>query len=147
MNPPLREEADRQAVIEGLKDGTIDMIATDHAPHSEEEKARSITEAPSGIVGLETALALGITNLVDTGYLSIEILIERMSTAPARLYKLSAGTLSEGAPADLVIFNMGASWTVETFLSKSSNSPFVGQTLKGMVKYTIVDGKVVYTNL
>lgn len=147
MNPPLREEADRQAVIEGLKDGTIDMIATDHAPHSEEEKARSITEAPSGIVGLETALALGITNLVDTGYLSIEILIERMSTAPARLYKLSAGTLSEGAPADLVIFNMSASWTVETFLSKSSNSPFVGQTLKGMVKYTIVDGKVVYTNL
>ncbi|HBV84573.1 MAG TPA: dihydroorotase [Lachnospiraceae bacterium] len=147
MNPPLREEADRQAVIEGLKDGTIDMIATDHAPHSEEEKARSITEAPSGIVGLETALALGITNLVDTGHLSIEILIERMSTAPARLYKLSAGTLSEGAPADLVIFNMGASWTVETFLSKSSNSPFVGQTLKGMVKYTIVDGKVVYTNL
>ncbi len=147
MNPPLREEADRQAVIEGLKDGTIDMIATDHAPHSEEEKARSITEAPSGIVGLETALALGITNLVDTGYLSIEILIERMSTDPARLYKLSAGTLSEGAPADLVIFNMGASWTVETFLSKSSNSPFVGQTLKGMVKYTIVDGKVVYTNL
>lgn len=147
MNPPLREEADRQAVIEGLRDGTIDMIATDHAPHSEEEKARSITEAPSGIVGLETALALGITNLVDTGYLSIEILIERMSTAPARLYKLSAGTLSEGAPADLVIFNMGASWTVETFLSKSSNSPFVGQTLKGMVKYTIVDGKVVYTNL
>ena len=147
MNPPLREEADRQAVIEGLKDGTIDMIATDHAPHSEEEKARSITEAPSGIVGLETALALGITNLVDTGYLSIEILIERMSTAPARLYNLSAGALSEGAPADLVIFNMGASWTVETFLSKSSNSPFVGQTLKGMVKYTIVDGKVVYTNL
>ena len=108
MNPPLREEADRQAIVEGLKDGTIDIIATDHAPHSEEEKAKSITEAPSGIIGLETALALGITNLVNTNQLPIEILIERMSTAPARLYGLSAGTLSEGAPADLVIFDAGA---------------------------------------
>lgn len=146
MNPPLREEADRRAVIEGLKDGTIDIIATDHAPHSAEEKAKPITEAPSGIIGLETALALGITNLVDTNQLPIETLIERMSTAPARLYGLFAGTLSEGAPADVVIFDAGASWTVEAFASKSSNSPFVGQTLKGKVCYTIVDGKVVFTN-
>lgn len=143
MNPPLREEADRQAVVEGLKDGTIDIIATDHAPHSKEEKAKPITEAPSGIIGLETALALGITNLVDTNQLSIETLIERMSTAPARLYGLPAGTLSEGAPADLVIFDASASWTVGSFASKSSNSPFVGQTLKGVVHYTIVDGKVI----
>lgn len=146
MNPPLREEADREAIIEGLKDGTIDIIATDHAPHSEEEKAKPITEAPSGIIGLETALALGITNLVNTNQLPIEVLIERMSTAPARLYGLPAGTLSEGAPADLVIFDANASWTVEAFASKSSNSPFVGQTLKGAVCYTIVDGKVVFMN-
>ncbi|GFI22599.1 dihydroorotase [Lachnospiraceae bacterium] len=144
MNPPLREEADRLAVIEGLKDGTIDIIATDHAPHSTEEKAKPITEAPSGIIGLETALALGITNLVDTGQLSVDTLIERMSTAPARLYHLMAGTLSEGASADLVIFDINASWTVKEFASKSSNSPFVGQTLQGVVKYTIVDGKIVY---
>ena len=144
MNPPLREEADRQAIIEGLRDGTIDIIATDHAPHSEEEKKRPITEAPSGIIGLETALPLGITNLVDTGQLSMETLIDRMSAAPARMYKLPAGTLSAGAAADLVIFDASASQTVGAFASKSSNSPFVGQTLKGVVRYTLVDGKIVY---
>ena len=144
MNPPLREEADRQAVIEGLRDGTIDLIATDHAPHSEEEKKRRITEAPSGIIGLETALPLGITNLVDAQQFPMDMLIDRMSTAPARMYNLPAGTLSEGAAADLVIFDAKAVQTVGGFASKSSNSPFTGQKLNGVVKYTIVDGAVVY---
>lgn len=144
MNPPLREEADRQAIIEGLRDGTIDIIATDHAPHSKEEKAKSITEAPSGIIGLETALALGITNLVDTRQLSIAQLIERMSTNPAKMYGLPAGTLSEGSTADLVIFDASASQVIADFVSKSSNSPFTGWTLMGVVKYTVVDGIVQY---
>lgn len=141
MNPPLREEADRQAIIEGLRDGTIDIIATDHAPHSKAEKDKPLTEAPSGIIGLETALALGITNLVDKGYLSISQLIERMSANPARMYGLPAGTLSEGSAADIVIFDADAEQTIHSFVSKSSNSPFMGQTLKGTVKYTIVGGK------
>lgn len=144
MNPPLREETDRQAIIEGLRDGTIDIIATDHAPHSTEEKEKSITEAPSGIIGLETALALGITNLVDTNRLSISQLIERMTANPAKMYGLSAGTLSEGSAADLVIFDANASQIMGSYESKSSNSPFTGQTLKGVVKYTIVDGKIKY---
>lgn len=144
MNPPLREETDRQAIIEGLRDGTIDIIATDHAPHSKEEKAKPITEAPSGIIGLETALALGITNLVDTRQLSIAQLIERMSTNPAKMYGLPAGTLSEGSTADLVIFDVNASQIIKEFVSKSSNSPFTGQTLRGVVKYTVVDGIVQY---
>ena len=144
MNPPLREEADRQAVIEGLRDGTIDLIATDHAPHSEEEKKRRITEAPSGIIGLETALPLGITNLFDAQQFPMDMLIDRMSTAPARMYNLPAGTLSEGAAADIVIFDAKAVQTVGGFASKSSNSPFTGQKLNGVVKYTIVDGAVVY---
>ncbi len=146
MNPPLREESDRQAIIEGLKDGTIDIIATDHAPHSREEKEKPITEAPSGIIGLETALALGITKLVDEGALSIKQLIERMSTNPAQMYGLSAGTLTEGSAADLVIFDAGASQVVKDFVSKSANSPFTGQTLKGVVRYTIVDGEIQYCN-
>ena len=141
MNPPLREEADRQAIIEGLRDGTIDIIATDHAPHSKAEKDKPLTEAPSGIIGLETALALGITNLVDKGYLSISQLIERMSANPARMYGLPAGTMSEGSAADIVIFDAGAEQTIHSFVSKSSNSPCMGQTLKGIVKYTIVGGK------
>ncbi|MDE5699987.1 MAG: dihydroorotase [Lachnospiraceae bacterium] len=144
MNPPLREEADRQAIIEGLRDGTIDIIATDHAPHSKEEKEKPITEAPSGIIGLETALALGVTNLVDKNQLSVGQLIERMSTNPAKMYGLPAGTLSEGSAADLVIFDVNASQVIKDFVSKSSNSPFTGQTLKGVVKYTIVDGRIAY---
>ncbi len=103
MNPPLRTEADRQALIQGLQDGTIDMIATDHAPHSREEKSKALTEAPSGIIGLETALALGITELVEKGYLTLPELIEKMSLNPARLYGLDCGKMEEGAKADLVI--------------------------------------------
>lgn len=144
MNPPLREEADRLAIIEGLRDGTIDVIATDHAPHSREEKERPLTEAPSGIIGLETALPLGITNLVDKGQLTLDALIACMTVHPARLYRLDAGTLSAGAPADIVIFDADAVQTVGGFASKSANSPFTGQRLKGVVRYTIVDGRVVY---
>ena len=144
MNPPLREEADRQAIIAGLKDGTIDIIATDHAPHSSREKEKTIIEAPSGIIGLETALPLGITNLVDSGKLSMRELIERMSQGPAKLYGLPAGSLSENAAADLVIFDANATQTIGNFCSKSTNSPFTGQCLKGVVKYTIVNGEIAY---
>lgn len=144
MNPPLREESDRRAIVEGLRDGTIDIIATDHAPHSAEEKKKPLTEAPSGIIGLETALSLGITKLVDGSGISLETLIKAMSANPAGLYGLPAGTLSVGAAADIVVFDADASQTVGGFVSKASNSPFTGQTLKGVVRYTIVDGKIVY---
>ena len=144
MNPPLREEEDRLAIIKGLQDGTIDMIATDHAPHSAEEKAKPITEAPSGIVGLETALSLGIRELVDKGYLSMMELIRKMSLAPARLYHLEAGYLKEGGPADLVVFDPKREWVVQDFASKSANSPFVGETMPGVVSHTICGGKIVY---
>lgn len=144
MNPPLREEADRLAVIEGLKDGTIDIIATDHAPHSEEEKQKDITAAPSGIIGLETALSLGITKLVDTNEIPLSDFIAKLTVNPAKMYGLEAGTLSVGAAADIVIFDKDAVEKVEAYESKSHNSPFTGWELKGVVKYTITDGKVVY---
>lgn len=147
MNPPLRTEADRQALIQGLQDGTIDMIATDHAPHSREEKSKALTEAPSGIIGLETALALGITELVEKGYLTLPELIEKMSLNPARLYGLDCGKMEEGAKADLVIFHPKESFTVEKFYSKSANSPFIGWKLKGKIHYTICDGKIVYKGI
>lgn len=145
MNPPLREEADRLAIVEGLRDGTIDIIATDHAPHSIDEKQKAITEAPSGIIGLETALALGITNLTSKGEISEERLIECMSLNPARMYGLKAGTLSMGSDADIVIFNPNETYIPQEYASKSSNSPFTGMELKGKVKYTIVKGEVVYS--
>lgn len=145
MNPPLREEEDRLAIIEGLRDDTIDMIATDHAPHSAEEKAKTITEAPSGIIGLETALSLGIRELVNKGYLSMADLINKMSFAPAKLYHLDAGYLAEGGPADLVVFDPNKEWVVRKFASKAANSPFVGEAMPGVVKYTICGGKVVYS--
>lgn len=144
MNPPLREEADRRAIVEGLRDGTIDIIATDHAPHSEEEKAKVITEAPSGIIGLETALSLGVTNLVRTKELSLSQLLAAMTCNPAKMYGLEAGTLEEGKPADIVIFAPDKKWTVEAYESKSKNSPFTGSELYGVVEYTIVNGRIVY---
>lgn len=144
MNPPLREEEDRMAIIEGIKDGTIDMIATDHAPHSKEEKEKPITEAPSGIIGLETALSLGIRELVDKGYLTMMELISRMSWQPAKFYHLDAGYLAKGGPADLVIFDREEKWKAEEFFSKSCNSPFAGEELPGTVHYTVCGGKVVY---
>lgn len=143
MNPPLREEADRLAVIEGLRDGTIDMIATDHAPHSAEEKAKPMTEAPSGIIGLETSLSLGIRELVNKGYLTLMELIGKMTVAPAGLYRLDAGYLAEGGPADLVVFDPKKEWVVKDFASKAANSPFVGETMPGTVSYTICGGKIV----
>lgn len=148
MNPPLRTLEDQQEILRGLKEGIIDIIATDHAPHSAEEKERPLTQSPSGIIGLETALSLGVTNLVDTGCLTMVQLMEKMSLNPAILYRLEEhkGWIGKGADADLVIFDPDASWTVEHFQSKSSNSPFVGETLKGVVKYTICDGKIVWDN-
>lgn len=144
MNPPLRTEEDRMAIIEGLKDETIDIIATDHAPHSMEEKSKAITEAPSGITGLETALALGITELVDKGHLTMMQLLHRMSTAPADMYGLNAGEIRMGTPADIVIFDPNEEWIVSDFESRSSNSPFLNWRLKGKVKYTICGGEIVY---
>ena len=143
MNPPLRTEQDRLAIIQGLKDNTIDIIATDHAPHSADEKAKPITEAPSGIIGLETALPLGITNLVKTGYLSYMELLEKMTVNPSAMYHLDYGYIAEGGPADLILFNDNLQ-TVDTFCSKSNNSPFKGQSLKGEIQYTICNGKIIY---
>lgn len=144
MNPPLREEADRLAVIQGLADGTIDVIATDHAPHSKEEKEKAITDAPSGITGLETALSLGIEVLVDGGYMTMMSCLERLTCNPANMYHLDAGYIAEGGPADLVLFDKDATWVAGDYASKSTNTPFTGRTLKGVVKYTVCGGKVVY---
>lgn len=145
MNPPLRTNEDRLAVIEGLKDGTIDLIATDHAPHTKEEKEKPLTLAPSGIIGLETALALGITELVKKGHLTLLQLIARMTMGPAGLYHLSAGSLEPGAAADIVLFDENETWKVDSFASKASNSPFKGRELTGKVKYTICGGKIIYS--
>ena len=147
MNPPLRTEEDRQAIIQGLVDGAIDLIATDHAPHSVEEKSKAITDAPSGIIGLETSLALCVTHLVKAGHMNHAQLMEKMSYNPARLYHLeeSRGHISVGADADLVLYDPKEEWTVgETFASKAVNTPFIGAKLTGRVKYTICGGKVVY---
>lgn len=144
MNPPLREEADRLAVIAGLKDGTIDLIATDHAPHSAEEKAKPITEAPSGIIGLETALPLAITYLVESGEMDLKSVLEKLTINPAKLYHLDAGYLAEDGPADMVIFDPKATYVAGDYASKSTNSPFTGMEFKGLVRYTICNGKVVY---
>ncbi len=148
MNPPLRTADDRAEILRGLKDGVIDIIATDHAPHSAEEKAKGITEAPSGIIGLETALSLGITNLVRTGCLTMVQLMEKMSLNPAILYHLedTKGWIGKGADADLVLLAPESMWTVKEFQSKSNNSPFIGETLHGVVKYTICNGNVVWEN-
>ena len=145
MNPPLRTEKDRLAIIEGLKDGTIDLIATDHAPHSEEEKAKEpMWTAPSGITGLETSLGLGITSLVKPGHLTLMELLEKMTINPAKLYKLPGGSVDVNAPADFVIFNPDEQWTVDEFASKSTNSPFKGAKLYGKIHYTICGGEIVY---
>ena len=144
MNPPLRTLEDKKAIIEAIKDGTLDIIATDHAPHSEEEKAKSITEAPSGILGLETAFSLGIGELVEKNQMPLIDLIDRMSYGPAKMYKLDAGYIEEGGPADFIIFDPNEFWKVEDFQSKSKNSPFAGKMMLGKIKKTICDGKIVY---
>lgn len=146
MNPPLRLESDRKAVIEGLKSGVISVIATDHAPHHQDEKnVADVTQAPSGMTGLETSLSLGLTHLVSEGHLSLSELLEKMAYNPAQLYGFNAGYLAEGGPADIVIFDPDASRVVGSdFASKASNSPFIGESLKGQVKYTICQGNIVY---
>lgn len=144
MNPPLRTEEDRLAIIKGLQDGTIDMIATDHAPHSAEEKAKPITDAPSGIIGLETSLALGITSLVKPGHLSLVELIKKMSLNPAVIYGLDKGTLNIGKDADLVIFDTEKCWTPENYYSKATNTPFTGAELTGEVMMTICGGEIAF---
>ena len=144
MNPPLRTAEDREEIIKGLMDGTIDLIATDHAPHTSAEKARPFAEAPSGITGLETSLGLAVTKLTRTGRLTMLQLLEKMYLNPARLYHLPAEGLREGAPADIVIFNENETFTVGDFASRAVNSPFTGWTLYAPVRYTICGGKIVY---
>ncbi|MGT2846812.1 dihydroorotase [Streptococcus massiliensis] len=146
MNPPLRLESDRLAVIEGLKSGVISVIATDHAPHHADEKAvEDITKAPSGMTGLETSLSLGLTYLVEAGHLTLMDLLEKMTINPAALYGFEAGFIAENGPADLTIFDATADRLVDNhFASKAANSPFVGEKLKGQVKYTICDGEIVF---
>jgi len=146
MNPPLRLESDRLAVIEGLKSGVISVIATDHAPHHADEKnVADITQAPSGMTGLETSLSLGLTYLVEAGHLSLMELLEKMTANPASLYDFNAGFLAEEGPADITIFDPKADRLVsDHFASKAANSPFVGEKLKGQVKYTICDGEIIF---
>ena len=146
MNPPLREEKDRKAIIEGLKEGTIDAIITDHAPHAEDEKNKGLADAPNGIIGFETALPAEIMNLVDTGDISYLDLVKLTSYNPAKLLKIDRGTIEEGKVADITIFDPNEEYvyTKEMIVSKSKNSPFIGKKLKGRVKYTIVGGKIVY---
>lgn len=146
MNPPLRSEEDRLAIIRGLADGTLDLIATDHAPHSIEEKQKPLSEAPSGIIGLETSLALGITSLVRPGHLTLMQLLEKMTINPARLYRLPYGKIEEHAAADLVIFDPEECWTPAKYCSKSCNTPFTGTPLYGKVKYTVCRGDLVYSD-
>lgn len=146
MNPPLRTEKDRQAIIQGLSDGTIDIIATDHAPHSAAEKEKPFPDAPSGIIGLEIALALGITSLVRPGHLTLMQLLEKMTINPARLYRLPYGIIKQDSPADLIIFNPEEPWIPDSYHSLSSNSPFTGSKLYGKVKYTLCSGRIVYAD-
>jgi len=144
VNPPLRRPEDRAAVIEGVGDGTLDVIATDHAPHHYDEKEQAFEDAPFGLVGLETALGLAVTRLVEQKVLTISQMVERMSCAPARAFSLPGGTLRKGSIADVTVFDPAREWTVDRtkFLSKSRNTPFNGMTLRGAPELTIVDGHV-----
>ena len=146
MNPPLRSQADVDALCQGLADGVMEAISTDHAPHSEEEKKKSIAEAPFGIVGSETAYALAVTHLVKKGYLTPMQLVERMSTAPHRILGVPGGDLAVGMPADITIADMDSEYRIDknTFVSKGKNTPFHGHMVNGRVYYTIVNGNIVY---
>jgi dihydroorotase len=146
MNPPLREDADREAIREALRDGTIDVIATDHAPHHYDAKEREFDQAPNGIIGLENAVPLAIAEQVGSGRLTQAPVGERMSTVPARIFGLPGGSLAKGAPADVVVLDPEVEWTVDpaAFRSKSRNTPFAGRSVRGRAIVTIVRGQVVY---
>jgi dihydroorotase len=146
MNPPLREPEDREAIRQGLRDGTIDVICTDHAPHHYDAKEREFDDAPNGIIGLETALGLAVTELVESGLLSLAELVLRMSVLPARIFGLAGGSLAPGSAADVVVLDPAARWVVrpEQFYSKSRNTPFAGRELRGRADTTIVRGRVVF---
>ena len=148
VNPPLRTQPDVEGILEGLLDGTIDCIVTDHAPHSVEEKARPLTEAPSGMVGLETSLAVTLTALYHTGKMSLSDILRMMTVEPARILGVDMGQIKVGSDADIMIFDPDEEWVVdpEQFASKGRNTPFGGQKLKGKVKYTIVGGTIIYQN-
>ena len=145
MNPPLRTCADADEIVRGLLDGTLDAIATDHAPHTVEDKADFVS-APNGSIGMETSLAVGITYLVKTGTLSFEKLVEKMSVNPAGILGINAGTLAVGAPADIALVDLDEEWVVDVdkLHGKSKNTPFKGRRLCGKVKKTILGGKVVF---
>jgi dihydroorotase len=146
MNPPLRTADDVAALQQAVRDGTIDLIATDHAPHHYDEKEREFADAPNGIIGLETALAVNITWLVAPGIIDLSLLVEGMSCAPARVYKLPGGTLRRGAVADVTVFDAETKWVVEPsrFKSKGRNTPYAGQTLQGLARCTLVGGRVAH---
>ncbi len=146
MNPPLREHEDVEAIRQGLKDGTIDVIASDHAPHHYDAKEREFDDAPNGIIGLETALGVAIRDLVESGVLSLPALIDRMSTRAARIFNLPGGTLAVGAPADVVVLDPTERWIVrpESFRSKSRNTPYAGAELVGRAHQTVVRGRIVF---
>ncbi len=146
MNPPLRTKEDLDAIVEGLKDGTIDNIITDHAPHSDEEKNQELSKAPNGIIGFETALSATVTNLVDKGYISYLDMVRLTSYNPAKLLGIDRGVIEEGKIADITVFDPNKEYIYikESIVSKSKNTPFIGKKLKGEVRYTILNGKVVY---
>ena len=146
MNPPLREPADVAAIIAGIQDGTIDCIATDHAPHTPTEKEVEFQYAPFGVIGLETSLALALTGLVEPGHITLERAVAMMTCEAAKICGLDAGLLREEGPADITVFDPRAEWTVHAgdFASRSRNSPFIGRVLRGRVRYTMCDGQVVY---
>jgi dihydroorotase len=147
MNPPLRTDEDVAALREAVRDGTIDLIATDHAPHHYDEKEREFQNAPNGIVGLETALSVVVDSLVVAGHIDFATLVERMSCSPARLFGLPGGSLRRGSPADVTVFDPERRWTVDParFVSKGRNTPYAGMTLTGRTTCTVVAGEIVYT--
>ena len=146
MNPPLRAREDMEALVKGLGDDIMDVISTDHAPHSAEEKAKDLEHAPFGIVGLETSVALTITNLVKKGYITPLQMAAKMSYNPAKVLGIEKGTLNEGAVADITIINPDEEYLVDVndFESKGKNTPFDGYKVSGRVEYTILGGKIVY---
>ena len=148
VNPPLRTDEDVKAVLDGLIDGTVDMIVTDHSPHAEEEKDKEYRYAPSGFPGLETAVGVLLTDLYHTGKIDLPLLIEKMTSAPAEIFNLKKGTLNKNVPADITVIDTQKEWIVEKdkFYTRGSHSPFIGRKLKGKPVMTIVDGRIIMQN-